>query len=142
MIDVEYKNFLNFPSEFLFDVIRDVDSYSKFIPGCNSSKILSGNDKKFIAKLKLKYLFMSGEFTSEVNCDREKLTIISNGIDGPFHSLINKWHFKKEGTGSAVKLNIVIDLENKIFEKILQKNINKILSQIILSFEERINLIY
>ena len=85
---------------------------------------------------------MSGEFTSEVNCDREKLTIISNGIDGPFHSLVNKWYFKKEGTGSSIKLHIMIDLENKIFERILQKNINKILSQIILSFEERIDLIY
>ena len=33
-------------------------------------------------------------------------------------------------------------LENQIFEKILKRNIDKILSQIILSFEERIDLIY
>ena len=39
-------------------------------------------------------------------------------------------------------LNISIDLENQIFEKILKRNIDKILSQIILSFEERIDLIY
>ena len=35
-----------------------------------------------------------------------------------------------------------LDLENQIFEKILKGNIDKILSQIILSFEERIDLIY
>ena len=135
MIDVEHKKFLEFPSEFLFDVMSDVESYSKFIPGCNSSKIISGSDDKFIAKLSLQYLLMSGEFISEVHC-------ISKGIEGPFHSLINKWQFKKDGNGSIVMLNISIDLENQIFEKILKRNINKILSQIILSFEERIDLIY
>ncbi|RPF90781.1 MAG: type II toxin-antitoxin system RatA family toxin [Rhizobiales bacterium TMED168] len=142
MINVEHKKYLEFPSEFLYDVMRDVNSYSKFIPGCNFSKIISGSNEKFIAKLNLKYLLMSGEFISEVSCDKKKLTIISRGIDGPFHSLMNKWQFKKKGDGSIVKLNITIDLENKIFEKILKKNIDKILLQIIHSFEKRIDLIY
>ena len=142
MIDVEHKKFLKFPSEFLFDVMSDVNSYSKFIPGCNSSKIISGSDSKFIAKLKLQYLLMSGEFISEVDCDKKNLISISRGIEGPFHSLMNKWQFKGDEDGSIVKLNISIDLENKIFEKILKKNIDKILSKIILSFEERIDLIY
>tara|TARA_S200000501_G_scaffold271322_1_gene255081 strand:- start:3112 stop:3540 length:429 start_codon:yes stop_codon:yes gene_type:complete len=142
LIDVEHKKFLEFPSEFLFDIMSDVESYSKFIPGCNSSKIISGNYDKFIAKLSLQYLLMSGEFISEVHCNRKNLTIISRGIEGPFHSLINKWQFKKDGNGSIVILNISIDLENQIFEKILKRNIDKILSQIILSFEERIDLIY
>ena len=142
MIDVQHKKYLEFPSEFLYDVMRDVNSYSKFIPGCNFSKIISGSSEKFIAKLNLKYLLMSGEFISEVSCDKKKLTIISRGIDGPFHSLMNKWQFKKKGDGSIVKLNITIDLENKIFEKILKKNIDKILLQIIHSFEKRIDLIY
>ena len=142
MLDVEHKKFLKYPSKFLFDVMSDVNSYSKFIPGCNSSKIISSSDDKFIAKLKLQYLIMSGEFISEVYCDKKNLIIISKGIEGPFHSLMNKWKFKEEGDGSIVKLNISIDLENKIFERILKKNIDKILSQIILSFEERIDLIY
>ena len=142
MIDVEHKKFLEFPSEFLFDVMSDVESYSKFIPGCNSSKIICCSDDKFIAKLSLQYLLMSGEFISEVQCNRQNLTIISKGIEGPFHSLINKWQFKNDGNGSIVILNISIDLENQIFEKILKRNIDKILSQIILSFEERIDLIY
>ena len=142
MIDVEHKKYLEFPSEFLYDVMRDVNSYSKFIPGCIFSKVISGTNEKFIAKLNLKYLLMSGEFISEVSCDKKKLIIISRGIDGPFHSLMNKWQFKKKGDGSIVKLNITIDLENKIFEKILKKNIDKILLQIIHSFEKRIDLIY
>ena len=142
MIDVEHKKYLEFPSEFLYDVMRDVNSYSKFIPGCNFSKIISGSNEEFIAKLNLKYLLMSGEFISEVSCDKKKLIIISRGIEGPFHSLVNKWQFKKKGDGSIVKLNIRIDLENKIFEKILKKNIDKILLQIIHSFEKRIDLIY
>ena len=142
MIDVEHKKYLEFPSEFLYDVMRDVNSYSKFIPGCNFSKIISGSDEKFIAKLNLKYLLMSGEFISEVTCDKKKLIIISRGVEGPFHSLMNKWQFKKKDHGSIVKLDIRIDLENKIFEKILKKNIDKILLQIIHSFEKRIDLIY
>ena len=77
LIDVELKKYLEFPSDFLYDVMRDVNSYSKFIPGCNFSKIISGSNEKFIAKLNLKYLLMSGEFISEVSCDKKKLTIIS-----------------------------------------------------------------
>ena len=68
MIDVEHKKFLEFPSELLFDVMSDGESYSKFIPGCNSSKIISGSGDKFIAKLSLQYLLMSGVFISEVHC--------------------------------------------------------------------------
>ena len=85
---------------------------------------------------------MSGNFTSRVTLDPKKLTIISEGIEGPFNSVLTKWSFDEADDGVLVNINLSLDLNNKIFESILKRNIKKIISQVVLSFEERADILY
>ena len=85
---------------------------------------------------------MSGDFKSRVTLDSKKLTIISEGIEGPFNSILTKWSFDEADNGVLVNVNISLDLKNKIFEKILKRNIKKIISQVVTSFEERADILY
>jgi ribosome-associated toxin RatA of RatAB toxin-antitoxin module len=41
-----------------------------------------------------------------------------------------------------VKIDISLDLENKFFETLLKKNIKKIISKVVVSFEERADILY
>ena len=142
MIDISYKKTLNYSPKNIYEIVSDVDFYSQFIPGCVSSEIISREGNVIEAILELKYLVMSGKFKSRVTLDPKKLTIISEGIEGPFSSIFTKWSFDEVDEGVLVNINIVLDLNNKIFESILKRNLKKIISQVVLSFEERADILY
>lgn len=142
MIDINYKKNLNHSPINIYEIVSDIDFYSQFIPGCTSSEIISRKGNEVEAILGLKYLVMSGDFKSRVTLDSKKLTIISEGIEGPFNSILTKWSFDEADNGVLVNVNISLDLKNKIFEKILKRNIKKIISQVVTSFEERADILY
>lgn len=142
MIDISYKKTLNYSPKNIYEIVSDVDFYSQFIPGCLSSDIISREGNVIEAILELKYLVMSGKFKSRVTLDPKKLTIISEGIEGPFSSILTKWSFNEVDEGVLVNINIALDLNNKIFESILKKNIKKIISKVVVSFEERADILY
>ena len=142
MIDINYKKNLNYSPINIYEIVSDIDFYSQFIPGCTSSEIISRKGNEVEAILGLKYLVMSGDFKSRVKLDSKKLTIISEGIEGPFNSILTKWSFDEADNGVLVNVNISLDLKNKIFEKILKRNIKKIISQVVTSFEERADILY
>ena len=142
MIDINYKKNLNYSPINIYEIVSDIDFYSQFIPGCTSSEITSRKGNEVEAILGLKYLVMSGDFKSRVTFDSKKLTIISEGIEGPFNSILTKWSFDEADNGVLVNVNISLDLKNKIFEKILKRNIKKIISQVVTSFEERADILY
>ena len=142
MIDINYKKNLNHSPINIYEIVSDINFYSQFIPGCTSSEIISRKGNEVEAILGLKYLVMSGDFKSRVTLDSKKLTIISEGIEGPFNSILTKWSFDEADNGVLVNVNISLDLKNKIFEKILKRNIKKIISQVVISFEERADILY
>ena len=142
MIDINYKKNLNYSPINIYEIVSDIDFYSQFIPGCTSSEIISRKGNEVEAILGLKYLVMSGDFKSRVTLDSKKLTIISEVIEGPFNSILTKWSFDEADNGVLVNVNISLDLKNKIFEKILKRNIKKIISQVVISFEERADILY
>ena len=142
MIDINYKKILNHSPINIYEIVSDINFYSQFIPGCISSEIISRKGNAIEAILGLKYLIMSGNFTSRVTLDPKKLTIISEGIEGPFNSVLTKWSFDESDDGVLVNINLSLDLNNKIFESILKRNIKKIISQVVLSFEERADILY
>jgi len=142
LIDINYKKNLNHSPINIYEIVSDINFYSQFIPGCTSSEIISRKGNEVEAILGLKYLVMSGDFKSRVTLDSKKLTIISEGIEGPFNSILTKWSFDEADNGVLVNVNISLDLKNKIFEKILKRNIKKIISQVVISFEERADILY
>ena len=142
MIDISYKKTLNYSPKNIYEIVSNVDFYSQFIPGCVSSEIISREGNVIEAILELKYLVMSGKFKSRVTLDPKKLTIISEGIEGPFSSIFTKWSFDEVDEGFLVNINITLYLNNKIFESILKKNIKKIISKVVVSFEERADILY
>ena len=142
MIDISYKKTLNYSPKNIYEIVSNVDFYSQFIPGCVSSEIISREGNVIEAILELKYLVMSGKFKSRVTLDPKKLIIISEGIEGPFISIFTKWSFDEVDEGVLVNINIALDLNNKIFESILKKNIKKIISKVVVSFEERADILY
>ena len=85
---------------------------------------------------------MSGEFTSRVTFDPRKLSIVSEGINGPFNSVFTKWSFDQNDNGVLVNVSINLDLSNKVFELLLKKNLEKVFSQVVVSFEERADILY
>ena len=69
MIKIEKKVQSKSTSKELYNLVSDVESYSKFIPWCEESIIERKVNDYFFARLKMKYLFFSGSFVSKVSLD-------------------------------------------------------------------------
>ena len=114
MIEINYKKTLNYSQQNIYDIVKDIDSYSHFIPGCISSEIIAKENDTVEAILAMKYLVMSGEFSSIVTFDPKKFIIISKGIRGPFNSVLTKWSFIKNNDSNN-KINLFTQISIQSF---------------------------
>lgn len=92
MFSIRYTVSVPYSVKQMFYLINDINSYSKFIPGCNISKILEYHDNELIAELNIVF---DGIIKSLVtrNFFIENRSIGIFLIEGPFKSFYGYWEF-------------------------------------------------
>jgi coenzyme Q-binding protein COQ10 len=102
------------PSE-MFDLVADVDSYPEFVPLCLALRVRRRKEEQgiltLIADMAVGYMAIRETFTSRVTCERAKLAILVEYIDGPFKHLENYWSFREREEGGACLIEFKIDYE-------------------------------
>ncbi len=91
----------------MFDLVADIEAYPEFVPLCKSLRIRRRSEDAagrviLVADMEAGYKAIREKFTSKVTCDRSKLTILAEYIDGPFKSLENHWSFTDDMGGKAI----------------------------------------
>jgi coenzyme Q-binding protein COQ10 len=99
----------------MFDLVADVESYPAFVPLCEKLVVRSRSDLEqgrlvLIADMTVAYRIFRETFTSKVTLDRVALTVLVEYLDGPFSSLLNRWHFRPNGD-RACEVEFHIDYE-------------------------------
>jgi coenzyme Q-binding protein COQ10 len=99
----------------MFELVADVERYPEFVPLCAKLVVKRrepAGDGRFIlvADMTVAYKVFRETFTSRVTLDKAKLQILVEYLDGPFHSLENRWAFKPEGE-RACEVEFFIDYE-------------------------------
>ncbi len=138
MIKIEKKVQSKSTSKELYNLVSDVESYSKFIPWCEESIIERKVNDYFFARLKMKYLFFSGTFVSKVSLDDYEKKITALGVKGSFKYLEANWVFDEYDSGTLVSVNLELDLDSKILEKALSNSSELLIRKTILAFENRL----
>jgi coenzyme Q-binding protein COQ10 len=106
-------------AEEMFDLVADVESYPQFLPLCRALRVrrrIENPDgtRTVIAEMEVGYKAIRETFTSRVTCDREKLAIFVEYVDGPFKHMENRWSFKAEGPDQcAVCFDIAYEFKSR-----------------------------
>ena len=138
MIKIEKKKHSKLDAKVLFNLVSNVESYSKFIPWVKNSTIEREVHDYFFAKLEMKYLLFSGSFVSKVSLDKYDNKINVLGVKGPFNYLEANWIFDEYDNGTLISISLELDLENSVLEGLIKKESEKLINKAILSFEKRI----
>src|SRR5947208_8485597 len=102
----------------MFDLVTDVESYPRFVPLCRALRVRRREEKAgkvtLVADMTVGYKAIRETFTSRVTCERSKLKILVEYIDGPFRHLENLWFFhdRDDGRACVVEFYIRYELES------------------------------
>src|SRR5262249_15913763 len=81
----------------MFALVADIESYPRFVPLCRALRVRRREVKDgklvLIADMTVGYKAIRETFTSRVTCDRAKLKILVEYVEGPFKHLENLWIF-------------------------------------------------
>jgi len=137
----------------LFRIITDVDSYSKFLPLCSSSKVIRRSDcgKAFDASLSVGLPpFLSENYISRVHFDQEKMTVITKSIKSSmFDSLKSSWKLKaipadnrnKDTAEDVLWCDVEFQVEMTVSNPIIVSTLDQVLKEVagkqVSAFEKR-----
>ncbi|ATQ66749.1 MULTISPECIES: type II toxin-antitoxin system RatA family toxin [Methylosinus] len=94
-----------FRADDMFALVRDVESYPKFVPLCEALRVRRRTTTEegkeiIVAEMEVGFKAVCERFTSRVTCDAAKREILVEYIDGPFKKLENRWTFVDEPDGA------------------------------------------
>ncbi len=102
------------PASDMFALVADVEQYPKFVPLCQSLRVLKrehhGAHETVIARMTVAYKFFAESFTSRVLLRPGESAILVDYLDGPFRRLHNRWTFVPESE-AASQIGFYLDYE-------------------------------
>ncbi len=129
----------------VFAIAADVAAYKEFLPLCTRSTIRGaveeqGGVKKFSADLQIavKKLGLSESFTSRVEADENKKTVLATSQDGPMKNLRALWSVKSiDGARSEVSITIDYELKSRLLQMAASSMMNHAVAKVLEAFEAR-----
>lgn len=121
----------------MYDLVNDVEAYSKFLPWCRSSEVLSQSDDEIRATIEIAHGSLRKSFTT---CNRlQKNKMIEMRLEkGPFKHLEGFWRFDTLGE-QACKVSLDLDFEfsNKLVGMAMGPIFSQIANTLVDSFSKR-----
>ncbi len=131
----------------IFDLVMDIEKYPQFLPWCKIAKITEIIDHQTLkADLVINFKSFFEKYTSHVSYHKvsdHEFTIKAVAIDGPFKTLITKWHIKAiDDQSSQIDFFIDFSFNSIILEKMISSLFEKAAKKMIDAFENRAKTLY
>lgn len=126
----------------MFELVKNVQDYPRFLPWCQSSHIISSDEKHVEATLDIAWSGIHKSFTTRdylYPFERIDITL----VQGPFKHLEGRWGFHALGEhGCKVNMELEFELTGNIFDKVFQPIFNHIANSLVDAFCKRAAEIY
>ena len=121
----------------IYSIVADIEQYPIFLPWCESSEIIQSHEDIVVAKLCLNILGFRTSITTENQMQKSeniKMTLKS----GPFRKFNASWFFEPQSV-STTQVTYVMNYQliNPILERIIEKNIDSFVDQLMESFTNK-----
>lgn len=137
MRQVHRSAIVPFSAEAMFDLVADVESYPRFLPGCSGGRIESRDGEAVVASIALARGPLQTEFRTRNRLERPRCITMALE-DGPFQDLQGTWEFTPLGTdGSKVALNIRFAFANRVADLLLGPPFEALCNELVDAFVRR-----
>ncbi|MAV17735.1 MAG: hypothetical protein CBC70_00265 [Alphaproteobacteria bacterium TMED110] len=136
-----------FSAQQMYDLVRDVDNYSKFVPYCTASRVISVNEGTkgqavMLADLRVAYKMLRETYTSKISLDTAACSIHVAQENGPFRQLDNRWTFTDTPEGSDIHFYLDFEFGVPLLRQIIQPMMGRVVEKFVSAFEDRALEIY
>ena len=123
----------------IYSIVADIEQYPIFLPWCESSEIIQSHEDIVVAKLCLNIFGFRTSITTENQMQKSeniKMTLKS----GPFRKFNASWFFEPQSV-STTQVTYVMNYQliNPIVERIVEKNIDSFVDQLMEFFARKYN---
>lgn len=133
---------VNFPAQFMFELVEDIESYPLFLPWCRSSRILRRDSGELDAEIEIAKGAFHKTFSTR-NRHQDFMEIRMSLLNGPFSYLEGAWTFLPlRDNASKVSLNIEFELSGKLANLAFGAMFNQICSTLVSAFSQRAKDVY
>ena len=133
---------VQYTADQMYDLVNDVNAYSKFIPLCIASEVHEEQDHKLRATIKIAKGKIGFEFTT-VNTMEKGRSIAMNLENGPFKSLEGVWRFSPLGADECIiYLHFEFEFSNKLVSAALNGLFKQVCDSMIESFRKQAAVLY
>ena len=130
------------PAE-MFALVNDIDAYSKFLPWCKSSRVVSQSGNEMIASVEIARGALNKTFTTKNTLQSNKKIQIAL-VDGPFKALHGAWTFsplKREGA-CKIELDLEYKFDSGLMSIAARPVFNQIANTLVDAFSKRAVQVY
>lgn len=126
----------------MYEVVNDVERYAEFLPGCESSEVLSESDTEMMARLTIAKGGMHKAFTTRSTLTPPE-TIRLELVEGPFSTFSGLWQFTPLGDeGCRVSMDMEFSFDSRVLNITLGRVFTSITERLIDAFCERADYLY
>ena len=138
---IEAERVLPYAPEDLCRLVGDVRVYPEFVPFLKRLRVLRetplpGAGWEGVAAAEVGWKAITVHFSTSVRCEPEKGEVEVALVDGPLHTLENKWWFKPNETGGThVRYWIAYEFKNPLLQAAVSAHRDKLAGRIMAAFE-------
>ncbi|HSP00211.1 MAG TPA: type II toxin-antitoxin system RatA family toxin [Thioalkalivibrio sp.] len=126
----------------MFDLVNDIESYPRFLPGCRSATVHSRDADSIKATLELAKGAVRKSFTTCNRLQKDKMIEVRL-VEGPFRRLEGFWRFDALESGACrVSLDMEFEFSNRLVGLAIGPVFHQIASTLVDSFVRRAREVY
>ncbi len=146
MIKVKKSVLTHHQIESIYNLVKDINSYKSFLPGCTDSYIISSQlntegYEQVIARIDVEKMLINTNFISKnTYIPNQKIEI--NLAEGPFSHLKGYWEFSANSGATKVDFYLEYQFNNFMLSKLYSAVFDTITQQILDAFLLRADSLY
>lgn len=125
----------------MYDLVADVESYSKFLPWTAAARIREikdeGDKQVMLADLVISFKVFRERFGSRVTLWPDARRIDTEYLDGPFSKMVSHWRFEDAEDGCDVHFDVDFAFRNKLLQSTATLFFNDAMQRVVRAFERR-----
>ncbi|CAD8144796.1 unnamed protein product [Paramecium pentaurelia] len=136
----QQTTFIKVPTKFMFEIVKNVDAYYQFLPGCSQSKTFNHKSNYFEGELEVDYKLFKSSYISKVFIQQHPqfytITSISEN-NAVFKMLKSIWELKGDEKQCQANYSIEFQFKNPLFQHASSLFLKEIVNSTSNAFEQR-----
>jgi ribosome-associated toxin RatA of RatAB toxin-antitoxin module len=129
----------------MFDLVIDVNQYSKFLPWCDQARVVEQHELGMLAEIGISFAGVNQTFVTR-NVHQIPSMVSMELVKGPFSHLNGQWNLLPVGDGSQrackIELELQYGFDSPTLAKLIGPVFDKIAASLVDAFVKRAQQVY